>query len=52
MNLADFHAMSLDELDDWLKDHNYKLATLEEMMESGRRIRALAYRVLKEKMAR
>jgi len=52
MTLADFHAMSLDQLNAWLADQNAELAKMHDWMETNEALCRLAYRVLKEKMAR
>jgi hypothetical protein len=52
VTLADFRAMSLEELTTWLQSTNDALVGLQFTIDSLSQKRTLAYRVLKEKMAR
>ncbi len=52
MTADDFRAMSLEELTRWLQDQNLELAKMRDWIEINEAACRMAYRVLKEKMAK
>lgn len=51
-SLDDFRAMPIEQLNAWLDQRNVELAFLQDQRLAIEHTRALAYRALKEKMAR